>query len=533
MKNIAKILFLMGSLLACSCSDFLDRDPDFVTPPEYYNTENEMQQALNGVYNRLIDKNGRMYSKGLFSYFAISDELFYKNVSTTNIKVMEMDAADLDIGRFWEVLYEGINRANLLLKYSNFGDISTNSNKRAIKGEAMFMRGYYYFLLTSFFGEVPLKLTPTESPSDKYLGKSSLQAIYAQIVDDMSEGSELMKNIDELPSNERISKTGAQAILARVYLKMAGEPLKDESAYTEALKYANMVIASTKHSLNPVYSDIFTNHCQDINEPKECLWEVGMYGNSIGNVDLSGMVGVENGILCPSEDIGYSGGAIQITAKIYESYGSAADLRRDWSIAPYRYINEKITDTSTGLETTITKKKDWAASEIYNRNPGKWRRELEKGQKARSRCATNFPIIRYSDVLLMKAEAEAAVNGVTQEAYDAINQVRRRAYGKPIDVANATCDIAAGLDAVKFMEKIRDERLREFAFEGMRKLDLIRWGLYVTTMNAEGNKIATSAPAAFKYAGNAGKNTTARNVVFPIPNTEIMVNKLMTQNKDW
>ncbi|MNI80227.1 SusD family protein [compost metagenome] len=84
-----------------------------------------------------------------------------------------------------------------------------------------------------------------------------------------------------------------------------------------------------------------------------------------------------------------------------------------------------------------------------------------------------------------------------------------------------------------FLDYIRDERLREFCFEGTRKHDLIRWGIYVPIMNALGREISVNAPAAHRYGGNAGLNTTERNVLFPIPNTELTINKQIIQNPGW
>lgn len=531
------LLWITVCLLASSCSNILDKEPDFVSPDYYYNTESEMLQALNGVYNRLIDTNGRMYSKGLFSLFVLSDESFYtSSFNNTNIRAGVVDAAHLDIGRFWEVLYEGVNRANLLLYGVDGKELNTDVMKAA-KGEALFLRGYYYFLLTSFFGEVPLKLTPTLSANDRYLAKSPLADIYKQIVKDMQEAEELVLDIETLGHNERISKTGVQAVLARVFLKMAGEPLKDETRFEDALEYANKVITSGRHELNPDYTQIFINHSQDINDSKECIWEVGMYGNKIGTVDLAGSLGVENGILCRDESIGYSGGPMNASKRLYDSYGEG-DLRRDWNVAPfvYREVEEnRVNEETQEVEVVkVTKKVNYSATQIYNRNPGKWRREYETGQKARLFNSTNFPVIRYSDVLLMKAEAENEVNnGPTDEAYDAINQVRRRAYGKPVHTADAEADLPENLAKTDFREEVKKERFRELCFEGMRKLDLIRWGEYVATMKAFGTEIATTAPTAFRYASRVGENTTDRNVLFPIPNTEITVNKLMTQNEGW
>jgi len=502
-------------MLTSSCSDFLDKEPDFLSPSNYYRTPEQIQSALNGVYNRLIDPNGRMYSKALYSYFAISDEAFYKNISINNIRVMQFDAGSLDIGRFWEVLYEGVSRANYLIAYVNEESLDT-PEKKAMLCEAYFLRGYYYFLLTSYFGEVPLKLTPTESPNEKPLPKSSLADIYTQIVRDMQRAEEMVLDINVLGTNERVSVTAVQAVLARVF--------GDTSRYADALTYANKVIISGKHSLNPDYQQIFINHSQDLYDPEECLWEVGMHGNKIGTEDLAGSVGVENGILCRDVNIGYSGGAMQVTKRLYDAF-EEGDLRRDWNIAPYYYS----TDSNTG----VTSRTFYTEKQIYNRNPGKWRREYETGEKAQLYNSTNFPLMRYSDVLLMQAEAiNATKHGPDATACEAVNKVRRRAWGLDPEVPNALCDVS-GIDSEDdFLEIIMAERQRELCFEGQRKLDLIRWGIYVSTMNEYGREAAADG-GSFSYAGNSGKNVTERNVVFPIPNTELTVNKLMTQNPGW
>ncbi len=522
MKRFVLLLTIAASL-ASSCSKVLDKDPDFVSPENYYNNEADLMKALNGVYNRLIDQNQRMYSRGLFSYLVVSDEAFFRNISINNIRVMVFDAGDLDIGRIWECMYEAINRANLLLENVHKAKMD-ETQRNAIKGEALFLRAYFYYLLADLYGPVPLKLYSTKSPLDANLPRSPLADVYAQVVKDMKEAETLVNDITYFTHNERISKTAVQAVLARVFLKMAGEPLKDVSKYNDALEYTNKVIGSGLHSLNPDFKQIFINHSRNINDSKECLWEVGMYGNKIGNYDLAGSVGVENGIECPSEAIGYSGGAMKITAKLYNLFGTKDTLRRDWSIAPYRYV-------ASGSSTVKT---NWTNAQIYERNPGKWRREYESEAKARLYNSTNFPLVRYSDVLLMKAEAENEVfNGPTPEAYDAINMVRRRAFGKPVDVADADADIPAGMTKDDFFVELQNERLRELCFEGIRKHDLIRWGSYVFTMKNLAADITANAPGTWKYAASAGNNTTARNVLFPIPITELTINDKIEQNEGY
>jgi hypothetical protein len=523
MKRLITIFLLAGCMFS-SCKKFLETEPeDFVTPDNYYQTEADLNRALNGVYNRLIDNFGRMYSRGLYSFFAISDEFFYKNITINNLRVMDFDAGQLDVGKLWEVAYQGIDRANLLLENVH-RPVMDETKRNAIKGEALFLRAYYYYILVDNFGSVPLKLVSTKSPSDPYLPGAPVAAIYDTIASHMQQAELLVNNIDGYTNNERISKTAVQAILARVFLKMAGEPLKDVSKYRDALAYADKVISSGKHSLQPDYKQIFINHSANRYDLQECLWEIGMYGDQQGNVQLAGGVGIENGLDSQDDVIGYSGGALHPTARIFNLFDSA-DLRRDWAIAPYKYV----------VANGVTTKTFYTKTQIYERTVGKWRREYETATpKNRVYNSTNFPVIRYADVLLMKAEAENEVHqGPTAEAYNAINMVRRRGYGKPVNVPDAEVDLPEGLGKVEFLAAVQDERARELCFEGMRKHDLIRWGIFIANMQTLVTDINATAPSGYKYAASAAKNTTARNVLLPIPTTELTVNHLMKQNPNW
>ncbi|MCW3466108.1 RagB/SusD family nutrient uptake outer membrane protein [Chitinophaga nivalis] len=521
-KYIISLIILTGCILP-GCNKFLDTKPeDFVTPEFYYNTEADLERSLNGVYNRLIDTYGRMYARGLFSFLTISDEFFYKNVSTNNVRVMDFDAGQLDVGKLWEVAYQGIDRANLLLE--NVHRPAMDETKRnAIKGQALFLRAYFYFVLADNFGAVPLRLTATKSSLEPMQGRAPVAAVYASIVADMKAALPLVHDIRTYTSNERITATAVEAVLARVYLTMAGAPLYETARYADALTCTNNVIKSARHSLNTSYSAIFINHSKDINEPGECIWEIGMYGNQQGAAQLAGGVGIENGLECPDDNIGYSGGGVHPTARLFNLF-APDDLRRDWAIAPYRYA----------IAAGVTSRVSYTPAQVYDRTAGKWRREYETlVPKNRLYNGTNFPVIRYADVLLMKAEAENAVNGPDGEAYEAVNMVRRRAYGKLPGTPDATADLPAGLSKADFLLQIQDERARELCFEGLRKHDLIRWGLYLSKMQSLATEITATAPAAWKYAASAAKNVTARNLLFPIPTTETTINHLVEQNPGW
>ncbi len=522
MKKIRISLFLVCILSIFSCNKILDTTPqDFVTPTQYYKTERDLESALAGIYDRLGDV--RMYAQAMTSYLVFSDEFFMKG-RTSGILANIIDASTLEINRHWESIYTGIERANMLLENIDNAEVS-DEKYNEVKGQALFLRGYYYFMLVDEFGEVPLKLASSKSPEEPPLPGSPIKEIYEQIVKDMTEAEGLVKSVSDYGYNTRITKTTVQGILARVYLTMAGSPLNDVAKYTDAMIYAQKVIESNQHALNPDFKQIFINHSQEVFDTQECLWEVEFHGTNQGEIEEGGMIGSYNGISCSNIDTGWAYDYVHATLKLYEAYQNG-DLRRDWTIAPFRFVTEN--------DKLI--RKPWTATQIYERHPGKWRREYEKTlPRTQFYTGTNWPLIRYSDVLLMYAEADNYANGgPSDEAYKMLNMVRRRAYGKNLEDEDTTVDAPAGMSQYDFQLFIRDERLREFAFEGLRKHDLIRWGIYVSTMEDQVRKYQAEMPNDLKGpAVSQAQRVTSRSVVFPIPNSERATNPHVKQNEGW
>lgn len=658
-KNILMILTAVFLGLS-SCKNFLDTVPtDTLAPVNYYKTEGDLLAALAGVYDRLQDAN--LYRYGLQTYLNFSDEFFYKSVSS-GARVNEISAADIDINRFWNALYQGIERANVLLENIDNADIEVE-RRDVIRGEALFLRAYYFFLAVDHFGGVPLKLNSTSSPTDLLLPRASVKEIYDQVVADMKMAEEYVQPIDIYGHSGRISKTAVQGILARVFLTMAGEPLKDVDKYNDALAYTKKVIESQEHELNADYNQIFINQSKDLYDIKECIWEVEFHGNNtLPSSQEAGQMGIYNGIECTQDlSIGYSTGNILTTGKLFRSY-KAGDLRRDWCIAPFRYV------TRAGVTDTVY----WTAAQIYNRCIGKWRRKYETiTPKSRTFNSTNYAVLRYSDVLLMHAEAEFRVNG-PENAYESLNKVRRRAFGFDVntpassvsvvsdlllstagntgynpDIANIPVTLIGGggigatgiatvgtngkvsavnivnpgtgytsvptviigtpwqentnfsmgeqvyngdnlytvtaagtstaigptntsgasntgvtgaeftfagkkavvtatiatsaidlsaLSDEQFFEALKEERFKEFAFEGLRAHDLKRWGIYISTMEELVGIITSDSPAGLSYASTTARNFSERNKLFPIPISETSINPNLTvadQNPGW
>lgn len=535
--NSKNILFL--SLFAfASCNEKLETTPsDFLSPVNYYETEAQLNAALNGVYDPLGQE--AMYANGLLTYLSYgNDEAIWRATGqTTGPMVYNYDPSEANIDNLWTALYYGINRANVLLEnIDNSGAAATA--KDIIRGQALFLRGYYYFMLADNWGAVPIKLKSTQSANDVNLAASPVADVFNQAVADMEAAEALLPTAVQWGDNSagRISKNTARGILARTYLTMAGEHLKDAGKYQDALKWAKLVIDSKESSLHPDYSQVFINHCQDKydNVYRESMWEVEFFGTKSDIYNEVGFNGNRNGIASNNIDFpGYGYAFLYATAKLFNKYETrmagttefSPDERRDWAIAPYTW------NDATKTKVMMT----YSATSAYNRYPGKWRRDLETNTpRNKNYSGVNFPLLRYADVLLMYAEAEFRVNGATAEAYKALNEVRRRAYGKlKAGATNLVEADLANLGDDGFFKAIIDERMRELAFECLRTHDLKRWGLLITTLKDFAADIKLTAPANRKFSAIVGDNVQPRHFYYPIPSRELSLNKGIKQNENW
>ncbi|MFA6083864.1 RagB/SusD family nutrient uptake outer membrane protein [Mucilaginibacter sp.] len=609
MKKVHYKIFIIFITLFVmqSCKKILNTKPaDFLTPSQYYQTASQLNIALNGIYDELGSQN--LYGQGWWNQINGGTDIeFWRNntavPTTTSTRIYNENSSDAWVTGAWNTLYEGINRANSLLDAIDASPVDVPT-KSPIKAQAQFLRGYYYFLLVSNWGGVPLRLHATTSVSDANLPRSTIAAVYAQVLSDMTAAEAGLPTMTQWGAggSGRVSKTTAEGILARVCLTMAGVPLKDVSKYQDAKDWASKVINSGLHTLNPDYRQIFINQTADIYEPKESMWEVEFTFDPTNAHQEFGSVGYANGLKCNDIPYGFASGDAGITRKLYD-LGNVIpnDLRRDWNTAPFN-----LTGTSPNVN-----KAPIASTSNYNlwvRYPGKWRREFEVVlPKSKTLTGTNFPILRYADVLLMYAEAENELNGPTAAAYGAINKVRERAQGTGFRISGFTvtnggsgytsapavtissptsgngatasatvsggkitalalsptnlggafyttaptitftggtgsgalatailtainpsgADLAAGLTKDTFRAALQDERARELCMEGLRRPDLIRWDLLLSSLKALTNdpNISAATNPTFTYAGLSGLNAGTKDMFLPVPVSELTLNK--------
>src|SRR5690606_25371999 len=155
--------------------------------------------------------------------------------------------ASSSVQSLYGIHWIGIGRANFLLAYVDKNPEIPQEVRDRIRGEALFLRAHYYSLLVRMFGGVPLVLDPVTSPNDVHVPRATAQEVYDQVIKDMKEAEGLVADIQSLGYGGRVNKSAVRGMLARVYLHMAGEPLKDISKYEEARTWTKKIIDEGFH----------------------------------------------------------------------------------------------------------------------------------------------------------------------------------------------------------------------------------------------------------------------------------------------
>ena len=522
-------------------------------------------------------------------------------ISNTGLICNNTTTSDAAVTQFWADLYSGIERANMLLEHIDNVPSMSAEKTAQYKSEARFLRAFYYFNLVQCWGDVPLKLESTYSSgtvTDKDIARTDKNVIYKFIVKEMEEAADegLLSAKDLGYKPNRISKSAAWGILARVYLFWAGEHNRDDQpepaeakSYFERASHFGQLVMGEGHELAEDYWDAFIDMCSDkynTSGSNESIWEVEFAGDGTGDVRSEGRIGNTIGLQCADfssqsslvgkADPGYSYGFLWATPKLYDLYTRNNDKERfTWNIAPFTYRaldsdadkdikgktgivgrtfeNQELYELVTGPGWYGEKSYDYDGAdegkEFVNKGSqrgdvykkavapeevrkdlccAKFRREYEPAAKRNKNLTSiNFPILRYSDVLLMVAEAENEYWGYpTDLAKECLRDVRIRA-----GISDNTNDLNS---QNAFRNAIKDERAMELCFEHTRRYDLIRWGEYVKNMNELAPRALQGANANWatgpSYSVYTFFQITDAYNYFPIPDSEMSVNKAITQN---
>jgi len=524
------VLMGLAALLAVSsCKKQLEEKPySFTSPENFYKNESDAKAAINGVYNELYTYD--LFLQPFWNINILDDD----HVSGSDWFLGTTGAGNpqgyFGWDRPWVGCYIIIARANTVLE--NVVNINQDIDpdiKKRILGEAYFLRGWAYFQLVQLYGGVPLRLKAltTENPQTS-VPRSTVKETYEVVINDFKKAEEMLFPVGHAKAGEpgRVTRGLAKAFLAKTYLTMASgsltgnitvrggmdngqysypksvvaglEGLDSKAYYTLARDKAQEVITSNEYSLFTNWKDIWAIAGRN---KQEHMWELQSLAGSAFINNLHAYFGASSV---------FGQGAVWMTNNHYLDYedadkrvlvGVTHNFRTlqgtyifypSWQAALYKVVNG-ITYNNSGGTT------DRAYVIKYN----------SVADSTVSNSDAYFPLMRYSEVYLMVAEAENEINGPTN-AYTPLNVIRTRVSASAAP---------AGMNQEQFRSYVLAERAREFALEGIRRFDLLRWGVYLPVMN----KITSGQ-------NNISKLRTLRNLLLPIPTNEMNSNTAITAN---
>ena len=489
----AYLIMLVFSLIPVSCNDFLDKPlQGQLTQDSFPTSAGDALLATNATYNIL---RNNAFNFGLFPIIDIMSDDARKgsNPDDAAATIGPFDkfthvATEGDLSRWWNTLYEGVKRSNVVIEKVPLITMDETLRNRYV-GEASFLRALFYFDLVRAWGAVP-KVTST-SPA-LGLPRTPANEIYDLIVAD------LLYAINALPEKSdyvaadlgRATKGAAKGLLAKVYLFQ-----KD---YTNAEKYALEVINSGQYDLE---TDFANANSKAGEHGVESVFEVGAIGEEsleAGGNQYANVQGVRGS---PNRGWGFNRPSMDLMAAF-----ETDDPRKDKTVIVLGEVIDGITIIGDGATPDVTKDDNDAIIEIECYNQKVW----TPGNNVPTQFDHNRRLLRYADVLLMAAEASAR-NGKTTEAKQYVNRIRERAR----EGNDAILPDITESDQNLLIDLILHERRVELALEGHRFWDLVRTD----------KAAAVLAPLGFI----AGKHE-----LLPVPQSEMdLTQGIWDQNPQW
>ncbi|MEN7550705.1 RagB/SusD family nutrient uptake outer membrane protein [Rapidithrix thailandica] len=488
MKILHRFIIGLWPLLAVvACTQDLELSPvSSMTVNSFWKTEDDAKGGLYGMYGRFRDQaaNNLYFWGG-----ARSEELSYGLQASEGRERYFENTLDVNYaGPNWLRLYTVIHDANLILKYVPAINFVNEEDKNEILAQAYAMRAYVYFIMSRTWGDVPLSLEPTEGYGGEstFRARTSVEEVFAQIKSDIDQALTLFPG-NAFPSGRSIwSKPAVNALKGEVYLWTAKRMNGGSADLTAALN-ALKEVQNADVALLEDFDRVFR---YDNKGNQEVLMAVHFE-------DLESGSNYNNSMYIRGDQI-----PVNTTEEVKAMLGTGGGLNR-W--APSEELRNQFVEEDQRKDVTFV--------EVYTYDEGnnasyyasavlKFRGFEDAGAR---KFMDDVILYRYADVLLMMAEAK---NGLNQDPSAEINEVRQRAYGDDFDAHVFTGGTQAENDVA-----ILKERLLEFAFEGKRWWDLVRFG-----------KAFERVPSLQNRSGQE------HLLLFPISESTMSLNSKITQN---
>ncbi|MFM6975544.1 MAG: RagB/SusD family nutrient uptake outer membrane protein [Sphingobacteriaceae bacterium] len=509
-------------ILTPSCKKVLDYESASTSSEAVvFESVNYTNAALIGVYNKLCGDNG--YGSRISTLYGVTADDFktsgsYSSADRRGISMYGASSDNTDLVNPFNQLYQGIERANICIKYIpqskayTSGSAADQALMKRYYGEALALRAQFYFELIRNWGDVPARFVPASDAESLYPANSNRDETYDQIIEDLRVAATLVPWRSEIADygSFRFTKGAIKGLRARIALARGGYSLRSDTHLMERradyLKYYQIAKDECKdimdnrgqHTLNPVYENVFKSlHGTRYDSANELMFEVAAFGS---NASTDSKLGYYNGIRFNSaSSFGSGGGGLNAIPTYFYEFDATKDCRRDVTLGIF-----EITATSNKILNALNNftdakfRKSWTA---FNNS------------SASQNFAINWPILRFADILLMYAEADNEIgNGPSALAITALQEVQKRAYAGYENAIPVTPTTKSG-----FFDAIVKERLLEFGGEAIRKYDLIRWNLIDTKFTETRSKLrdlmngvgAYANVPMYVYAKESAYNKTA------------------------
>jgi hypothetical protein len=496
-KRIGLLTTLLSIFWATGCNDFLDEsDPSAFTVENYFTQPAHGRSSVDAIYAPMRDPLGSGFGGGAWMMTEFATGLAQTDlgqaVNSYFIKDLR-NTSDNGYGQtYWSAYYRGIANANLSISKVPTIPAMNEADLKKLLGEAYFLRAWYYFNLVRMFGGVPLITEPVNLDSEQLKPSASTpEEVYNLIVADLKMAEE--SGLPWTDANGRVNMGAIKSLLSQVYLTMAGYPLqKGASHYQLAATKSAEVIDSKQFKLFASYDDLHNPAKKNV---EENIFMIQFRTQILPSSWQVSIIPYNKNISQYSDETG----GIYSTADFVKSY-DAADLR----VKEKQFFFTKFTN-----EADRNKVVDLGGYFIYKHFDN-------VAQTSTGNSDLNWPVIRYADVLLTYAEAANEVSGPSAKVYEAVNAIRTRAQLPAL----------AGLTKDKLREAIWTERWHELCFENITWFDMVRLR---KAYNVKTRTFENYVGHKFTY----GPTVTERELLFPIPTSEIRNNTSLRQNNGY
>ena len=471
LKGLALVI-----LICCfSCADRLDKDPlGILDAGSFFNSTDDALKAVNAAYGPLLFSNDNNNFLWVFGTVASDNAIAGGDGSragVVEIDFFEHTPRTQEFNDFWKLNYGGIIQCNTVIEKTPKVEGNADLKQRII-GEALFLRAHYYLTLVQVFGRVPL-IIEIQPPDAVRVPRNSVAEILNQVVQDCADAAQMLPVSHSGNNTGRATRGAALALMAKSQLY--------QQNWGGVVATVGQIKSLGAYSLMPDYMDNFREGTQN---NAESVWEIQHENLELG-------VGNNLNQWWASKKVPDGYGFAEVTQELVDAF-EPGDPRLGFTVAAknedYFGVVYKPSFSSTGFSP---RKYLQPVAEVTQKSDG----------------GINYTVVRYAEVLLWEAEAQAQL-GQLAAAQAALEEVRARARNQALD-PTTTLPMIIATDQQTMIEAIRHERRVELAFELHRFFDLVRWGIAAQVLE---------------------DFVPAKHEVFPIPQTELDLNPMLDQN---